>query len=154
MFSNYLLQYLSLMIIYFLNPIITRDYARKVNKAFYLIFIVISVMFLLFSLSCHYMKDCCTNVTNFFPNLANFYPDWANFCPDLTKFCPDFQSLHVRDIVRDSLEKDPVDRAPEDIEILLEFTQKLEAFNHMTMAVRRALCSGKNVLLLVHLNYS
>lgn len=52
-----------------------------------------------------------------------------------------FQSLHVRDIVRDSLEKDPGERNPEDIEILLEFTQKLEAFNHMTMAVRRALCS-------------
>ena len=93
-------------------------------------------MLLLFSLSCHYIKDCCKNV--------------ANFCPDLTNFCPDFQSLHVRDIVRDSLEKDPVDRAPEDIEILLEFTQKLEAFNHMTMAVRRALCSGKDALLLVH----
>ena len=54
------------------------------------------------------------------------------------------QSLHVRDIVRDSLEKDPVDRTPEDIEILLEFTQKLEAFNHMTMLVRRSLCKGKN----------
>ena len=67
--------------------------------------------------------------------------DFINFC--IEKLCH-FQSLHVRDIVRDSLEKDPVDRAPEDIEILLEFTQKLEAFNHMTMAVRRALCSGKN----------
>ena len=43
--------------------------------------------------------------------------------------------------MRDALEKDPVDRSAEDIEILLEFTQKLEAFNHMTMAVRRALCS-------------
>ena len=55
-----------------------------------------------------------------------------------------FQSLHVRDIVRDSLEKDPVDRTPEDIEILLEFAQKLEAFSHMTMAVRRELCKGKH----------
>ena len=61
-----------------------------------------------------------------------------NLCLDCT-----LQSLHVRDIVRDSLEKDPVDRTSEDLEILLEFTQKLEAFNHMTMAVRRALCSGK-----------
>ena len=61
-----------------------------------------------------------------------------NLCIDCT-----LQSLHVRDIVRDSLEKDPVDRTSEDLEILLEFTQKLEAFNHMTMAVRRALCSGK-----------
>jgi Rap guanine nucleotide exchange factor 2 len=57
--------------------------------------------------------------------------------------CPSLlQSLQVRDIVRDSLEKDPVDRTSDDIEILLEFTQTLEAFNHMTMAVRRALCSG------------
>ena len=55
--------------------------------------------------------------------------------------CLDLQSLHVRDIVRDSLEKDPGERTSEDLEILLEFTQKLEAFNHMTMAVRRALCS-------------
>ena len=54
-----------------------------------------------------------------------------------------FQSLHVRDIVRESLEKDPVDRTQEDIEILLEFTQKLDAFTQMTNAVRRALCSGK-----------
>ena len=55
-----------------------------------------------------------------------------------------FQSLHVRDIVRESLEKDPVDRTQEDIEILLEFTQKLDAFTQMTNAVRRALCSGKH----------
>ena len=52
-------------------------------------------------------------------------------------------SLALRDIVRDSLEKDPVDRTEEDLEILLEFTQTLEAFNQYTMAVRRALCSGK-----------
>ena len=59
----------------------------------------------------------------------------------LINCCLDLQSLHVRDIVRDSLEKDPGERTSEDLEILLEFTQKLEAFNHMTMAVRRALCS-------------
>ena len=54
-----------------------------------------------------------------------------------------FQSLAIRDIVRDSLEKDPVDRTEDDIDILLQFTQHLEAFNRYTMAVRRALCSGK-----------
>ena len=76
-----------------------------------------------------------------------FLLQFINCCvsPIIETLCPTFfsQSLHVRDIVRDSLEKDPVDRTPEDIEILLEFTQKLEAFNHMTMAVRRALCKGK-----------
>jgi Rap guanine nucleotide exchange factor 2 len=51
--------------------------------------------------------------------------------------------LAIRDIVRDSLEKDPVDRNEDDIDILLEFTQHLEAFNRYTMAVRRALCSGE-----------
>jgi len=56
-----------------------------------------------------------------------------------------FQSLAIRDIVRDSLEKDPVDRTDDDIDILLEFTQHLEAFNRYTMAVRRALCSGKRL---------
>ena len=52
-----------------------------------------------------------------------------------------FQSLNVRDNVRDSLEKDPVDRTNQDLDILMEFTQKLEAFNQMTEAVRRVLCS-------------
>jgi hypothetical protein len=68
-----------------------------------------------------------------------------------------FQSLAIRDIVRDSLEKDPVDRTEDDIDILLEFTQHLEAFNRYTMAVRRALCSGKytnSPQLLVLLIYS
>nr|CAD7257644.1 unnamed protein product [Timema shepardi] len=50
-------------------------------------------------------------------------------------------SLTVRDTVRDCLEKDPVDRNEDDIEILLEFTQQLKAFTNMTLAVRRALCS-------------
>ncbi|XP_035917536.1 rap guanine nucleotide exchange factor 6 isoform X2 [Anopheles stephensi] len=50
-------------------------------------------------------------------------------------------SLSVRDTVRECLEKDPTDRTVEDIEILLEFTQKLKAFTNMTFAVRRALCS-------------
>uniref|UniRef100_A0A1S4H0M3 Uncharacterized protein n=1 Tax=Anopheles gambiae TaxID=7165 RepID=A0A1S4H0M3_ANOGA len=50
-------------------------------------------------------------------------------------------SLSVRDTVRECLEKDPTDRTVEDIEILLEFTQKLKAFTNMTFAVRRALCA-------------
>lgn len=50
-------------------------------------------------------------------------------------------SLMVRDTVRECLEKDPSDRTEEDIEILLEFTQKLRAFTNMTLAVRKALCS-------------
>ncbi|XP_063703406.1 rap guanine nucleotide exchange factor 2 isoform X3 [Culicoides brevitarsis] len=50
-------------------------------------------------------------------------------------------SLTVRDTVRECLEKDPSDRTVDDIETLLEFTQKLKAFTNMTLAVRRALCS-------------
>lgn len=52
-----------------------------------------------------------------------------------------FQSLTVRDRVRECLEKDPSERTEEDIEALLEFTQHLKAFTNMTLAVRRALCS-------------
>lgn len=47
----------------------------------------------------------------------------------------------MRDTVRECLEKDPVERTEEDIEILLEFTQHLKAFTNMTLAVRRALCA-------------
>ncbi|XP_023318481.1 rap guanine nucleotide exchange factor 2-like isoform X13 [Trichogramma pretiosum] len=50
-------------------------------------------------------------------------------------------SLTVRDTVRECLEKDPVDRNEDDIEVLLEFTQHLKAFTNMTLAVRRALCA-------------
>uniref|UniRef100_A0A1B0CL51 Putative camp-regulated guanine nucleotide exchange factor n=1 Tax=Lutzomyia longipalpis TaxID=7200 RepID=A0A1B0CL51_LUTLO len=50
-------------------------------------------------------------------------------------------SLTVRDTVRECLEKDPTDRTEDDIETLLEFTQKLKAFTSLTLAVRRALCS-------------
>ncbi|KAL6449125.1 hypothetical protein ACFW04_000669 [Cataglyphis niger] len=50
-------------------------------------------------------------------------------------------SLTVRDPVRECLEKDPVERTEDDIEILLEFTQQLKAFTNMTLAVRRALCA-------------
>lgn len=43
--------------------------------------------------------------------------------------------------MRECLEKDPSDRNEDDIEILLEFTQKLKAFTSLTLTVRRALCS-------------
>lgn len=52
-----------------------------------------------------------------------------------------FQSLTVRDTVRECLEKDPSERSEDDVETLLEFTQHLKAFTNMTLAVRRALCS-------------
>lgn len=51
------------------------------------------------------------------------------------------QSLVIRDTVRECLEKDPTDRTEDDIETLLEFTQKLKAFTSMTLTVRRAFCS-------------
>ncbi|XP_077999088.1 rap guanine nucleotide exchange factor 2-like isoform X4 [Glandiceps talaboti] len=51
------------------------------------------------------------------------------------------ESLSVRDIVRDCLEKDPIDRTEDDIEILLDFIRHLPAFANMTLAVRRALCA-------------
>ncbi|TSO98561.1 Rap guanine nucleotide exchange factor 2 [Bagarius yarrelli] len=49
--------------------------------------------------------------------------------------------LMSRDIVRDCLEKDPVDRTDDDIEQLLEFVQQLPAFSSLSVSVRRALCS-------------
>ncbi|XP_069754362.1 rap guanine nucleotide exchange factor 6-like isoform X4 [Narcine bancroftii] len=49
--------------------------------------------------------------------------------------------LMSRDIVRECLEKDPVDRTDDDIEQLLEFMHQLPAFANMTMFVRRELCS-------------
>ena len=48
-------------------------------------------------------------------------------------------SLIVRDAVRECLEKDPSDRTEEDVDVLLEFTQHLQAFTNMTLSVRRAL---------------
>ena len=45
-------------------------------------------------------------------------------------------------MVRDALEKDPKERTPEDLEILLRFTQELEAFNNFTMGVTKAFCEG------------
>uniref|UniRef100_A0A671RH36 Rap guanine nucleotide exchange factor 2 n=1 Tax=Sinocyclocheilus anshuiensis TaxID=1608454 RepID=A0A671RH36_9TELE len=49
--------------------------------------------------------------------------------------------LMSRDIVRDCLEKDPMDRTDDDIEQLLEFMHQLPAFTNMTMSVRRELCA-------------
>ncbi|XP_065171530.1 rap guanine nucleotide exchange factor 6-like isoform X3 [Atheta coriaria] len=51
------------------------------------------------------------------------------------------ESLRVRDFVRDSLEKDPIERTNEDIDALLELTQQLKAFTNMTLTVRRELCA-------------
>ena len=48
----------------------------------------------------------------------------------------------MRDSVRECLEKDPSERTEDDIEILLEFTQRLRAFSNMTLAVRRAMCQA------------
>ncbi|XP_066987229.1 uncharacterized protein PDZ-GEF isoform X4 [Macrobrachium rosenbergii] len=52
------------------------------------------------------------------------------------------ESLTVRDCVRECLEKDPSERTEDDIEILLEFTQRLQAFSNMTLAVRRDMCQA------------
>ncbi|XP_061659866.1 rap guanine nucleotide exchange factor 6 isoform X2 [Syngnathoides biaculeatus] len=49
-------------------------------------------------------------------------------------------ALLVRDLVRECLEKDPVDRNDDDVEQLLEFMHQLPAFANMTMSVRRELC--------------
>lgn len=51
------------------------------------------------------------------------------------------ENVNIRDTVRDCLEKDPTERAENDVEILLGFTQNLKAFTNMTLTVRRALCS-------------
>uniref|UniRef100_A0A8C7R6N4 Rap guanine nucleotide exchange factor (GEF) 6 n=1 Tax=Oncorhynchus mykiss TaxID=8022 RepID=A0A8C7R6N4_ONCMY len=50
-------------------------------------------------------------------------------------------TLLGRDLVRECLEKDPVDRNDDDIEQLLEFMHQLPAFANMTMSVRRDLCT-------------
>ncbi|XP_057215644.1 rap guanine nucleotide exchange factor 6-like isoform X5 [Triplophysa rosa] len=50
------------------------------------------------------------------------------------------EALLVRDLVRECLEKDAVDRTDDDIEQLLEFMHQLPAFANMTMSVRRELC--------------
>uniref|UniRef100_A0A8C7WJE6 Rap guanine nucleotide exchange factor (GEF) 6 n=1 Tax=Oncorhynchus mykiss TaxID=8022 RepID=A0A8C7WJE6_ONCMY len=50
-------------------------------------------------------------------------------------------TLIGRDLVRECLEKDPVDRNDDDIEQLLEFMHQLPAFANMTMSVRRDLCT-------------
>ena len=54
-----------------------------------------------------------------------------------------YQSLALQtDVVRDALEKDPKERTPEDLDILLRFTQELEAFKPFTMGVTKAFCEG------------
>ncbi|XP_047661531.1 rap guanine nucleotide exchange factor 6 isoform X3 [Tachysurus fulvidraco] len=49
-------------------------------------------------------------------------------------------SLLARDVVRECLEKKPVERNDEDIELLLDFMHQLPAFDNMTMSVRREFC--------------
>lgn len=51
------------------------------------------------------------------------------------------ESLMVRDVVRDCLEKEPSDRTETDIQALLDFMQHLPAFANMTMNVRQELCA-------------
>lgn len=51
------------------------------------------------------------------------------------------ESLMVRDVVRDCLEKEPSDRTESDIQALLDFMQHLPAFANMTMNVRQELCA-------------
>ena len=55
------------------------------------------------------------------------------------------QSLDLKDVVRDALEKDPKERNQEDLEILLKLTQELDAFKNkqFTMGVTKAFCEGK-----------
>ncbi|XP_039631390.1 rap guanine nucleotide exchange factor 6 isoform X3 [Polypterus senegalus] len=50
-------------------------------------------------------------------------------------------TLLGRDVVRDCLDKLPIDRTEDDVEQLLEFMHQLPAFANMTMSVRRELCS-------------
>uniref|UniRef100_A0A8C1VPY0 Rap guanine nucleotide exchange factor (GEF) 6 n=2 Tax=Cyprinidae TaxID=7953 RepID=A0A8C1VPY0_CYPCA len=50
------------------------------------------------------------------------------------------EALLGRDLVRECLEKDAVDRTDDDIEQLLEFMHQLPAFANMTLSVRRELC--------------
>ncbi|KAK3090078.1 hypothetical protein FSP39_008974 [Pinctada imbricata] len=50
-------------------------------------------------------------------------------------------SESIRDTVQDCLQKDPLDRTDDDIEVLLEFIKNFRAFANMTLPIRRALCS-------------
>eukprot|EP00106_Octopus_bimaculoides_P019406 XP_014786848.1 PREDICTED: rap guanine nucleotide exchange factor 2-like isoform X2 [Octopus bimaculoides] len=53
-----------------------------------------------------------------------------------------FQELYTtRDIVYESLKKDPDKRTEDDIETLLDFMRHFSAFANMTLATRRALCA-------------
>uniref|UniRef100_A0AAY4DI30 Rap guanine nucleotide exchange factor 2 n=1 Tax=Denticeps clupeoides TaxID=299321 RepID=A0AAY4DI30_9TELE len=49
--------------------------------------------------------------------------------------------LMSRDVVRDCLEKEPIDRTDDDIEQLLEFMGQLPAFANLSVWVRRELCA-------------
>lgn len=68
------------------------------------------------------------------------------------RLSPLLQSLAVRDAVRECLEKDPSERTEDDIDVLLEFTQRLRAFSNMTLAVRRAMCQAMVCVVVVFFN--
>lgn len=57
------------------------------------------------------------------------------------QICLPIQSLAIRDIVRDCLEKPAADRTAADIDALLDFTKHLAAFANQTQSLRRAMCS-------------
>ena len=46
----------------------------------------------------------------------------------------------MQDAEKDCLEKEPQHRTEEDIQVLLDFTQHLRAFQNMTEHTRKALC--------------
>ena len=71
----------------------------------------------------------------------NFYHRAMNEFESVISFLNQSLALQT-DVVRDALEKDPKERTPEDLDILLRFTQELEAFKPFTMGVTKAFCEG------------
>ena len=71
----------------------------------------------------------------------NFYHRAMNEFESVILFVNQSLALQT-DVVRDALEKDPKERTPEDLDILLRFTQELEAFKPFTMGVTKAFCEG------------
>ncbi|XP_046859606.1 rap guanine nucleotide exchange factor 6-like [Xenia sp. Carnegie-2017] len=62
------------------------------------------------------------------------------------------ESMMVRDVVRDCLEKDTSERTENDIEALMDFLQHLPAFSSMTTNVRRELCAVMLFAVVEHAN--
>lgn len=48
--------------------------------------------------------------------------------------------MELRDSVRECLEKDPIERNEDDIQILLEFMQHMPAFANLPVCLKRELC--------------